>query len=247
MVTPRLNPNGYPMRIIPGLVFITILLTTSLAQATPPRIISADETLLANNGTHVFILRKIEDNPGHHTTLQSELVLISRDLITGDDERQWPVLNILQSGMFGEDFAEFTNLDGATRINPFDVLLWRKASNLFPGPQPWNLENVERLETGIIIRDYDDNVTHQLDWSTANAQITASLKMTRATIPPYQAEQGDELFIIPVDFGADCVLNGVHYFFPMDDIPAPRVAAQMICTQDDRPLSAYVVIPPVEK
>lgn len=235
------------MRLICSLIITIDLLCASAAQATPPRINAAEETLLANNGTHVFILRKIEDNLGYHTTLQTDLVLISRDLITGEDERQWPVLNILQSGTFGEDYAEFTNLDGVERINPFDVLLWRKASNILPAPQTWNIDNAELTDTGIIIRDYDDTITHQLNWTTANAQVTASLEMTRATIPMYQADQGDNLFIIPVDFRGNCMLNALHYFFVTDDTAAPRVAAQMICTPDDRPLSTYIVVPPAQK
>lgn len=234
------------MRVVFVLLLTLQIFAGTTGQATPPRIISAEETLLANNGTHVFVLRKIEDNVGYHTTLQSDLLLISRNLITGDDERQWAVLNILQEGTFGEEYAEFTNLDGAERINPFDVLLWRKASNLFPGPQPWNIDKAQLTETGIIIRDHDDTITHQLDWTTAEAQVTASLEMSRATIPPYRAEQGDDLFVIPVEFRADCMLNAVHFFRTVDVVRAPRVAAQMICTLDDRPLSTYVVIPPVE-
>jgi hypothetical protein len=42
------------------------------------------------------------------------------------------------------------------------------------------------------------------------------------------------------------MLNALHYFFTVDDIPAPRIVAQMICTPDDRPLSTYIVIPPLE-
>ncbi len=234
-----------------------LLLWPALGHATPPRIIAAEETLLAHNSTHAFILRQINDNWGTHLTLQTQMVLISRDLLTGQDERQWPILGIRDEGSAYAQQGDVVNLGVDDRVNPFDILLWRKAGNLFPTPATWLAARQDVTADGLTLRDDDGLITHQVDWASANAATEASLRQSRAIMPiqnPWDNREGweevtapDDLFAVPVDYGKDCDVAGLYWLPVYNETNADRILAEMRCSPDDRPLKIFVVIPPVEK
>ncbi|WP_039018663.1 hypothetical protein [Halocynthiibacter namhaensis] len=108
---------------------------TQPAVGAPDRWVAMDEQIIGQNETHFFVLRKIEDNLGYHSTTKSDVYLISRNLFTGIDERIWPVMRTIDHGAYyfqnGHE-QRVENLGAGERVNPFDILLWRQAWRVLP-------------------------------------------------------------------------------------------------------------------
>lgn len=163
------------------------LVLAQAAFATPPRWAQLKETILGQNDTHVFILRQIDDNPGYHSTLQTEIYLISRDLFTGADERIWPVMRINdRGGSFAQSgHAERVgNMGAGERVNPFDVLLWRGARNILPGKFPDDATwlSVQIVDEDIVLTAWEDKFIADRDLIFAN--LADSVARTRALFEP---------------------------------------------------------------
>jgi len=95
--------------------------------------IEVSETLLGVNDTHIFVLRRLDDNMGHYQITQTDVVLIARNRKTNADDQIWSVMRMIDSGYNADERrieAQIKPLALKDRVNPFDVLLWRKARPL---------------------------------------------------------------------------------------------------------------------
>ncbi|WP_456389449.1 hypothetical protein [Profundibacter sp.] len=105
------------MRIIITLIFA--IFASHPAQATPPQVISVDESLISVNGfgDFIFVLRESKDNMGSHTRLQTDTVLIARSKETNRDVYLWPISRTLDNG------PEHVETEGNPRLvtMPMDV------------------------------------------------------------------------------------------------------------------------------
>ena len=243
------------MRII-TLLFALFLLTTP-ASATPPQVVEVSETLLGVNDTHLFVLRRMDDNMGYHHITQTDVVLIARDRKTNTDAQIWPVMRVIDHGVDFLDFGEQERVEILplpNRMNPFDILLWRKASPLVAdtGEQSYlpmhelsDTDNMFTITTGA-----DENRRrYQLENNTAEALIRQSLNKTRAALPAYFNQGGDMLQDILFDQTSDCKYSG---FTVISDLVDGQYTEQWIanvtCEEEDRlsPVSMFLFLPQVQ-
>ncbi|PHQ98870.1 MAG: hypothetical protein COB39_06975 [Marinosulfonomonas sp.] len=79
---------------------IIALLAAPPAQATPPQVVSVDETLISvgGPGDFIFVLRELNDNIGSYSRLQTDTVLIARSKETNRYVYLWPISRTLDNG-----------------------------------------------------------------------------------------------------------------------------------------------------
>lgn len=243
---------GRIMRIIPALLACLI---PSLAAATPPRVVYVDEDLLAVNDTHLFVLRTLSDNFGFYEVAQSDVLLIARNRETGADDQQWPVLSIRDNG---RTFAEFeptqdrvANLGLPERVNPYDVMLWRKARLPTGAGTVYDPERYDISDSAVRFSSYDDTV-YMADLSETLILLNQSLKASRATIPfnpdaglsssTAEAAQIDPLLAWPLGFDDACQITHSYRI----DVPAHATSEQFTvkidCPDADQPFAVFVIL-----
>jgi len=172
------------MRI--GIAICFLLGLTQASTATPERYVDMREQVLGQTDTQFFVLRHIRDNLGYHETLRDEFYLIARDLLTGDEERIWPVMRSLDHGRyyFQNNAPErFENLGAGERVNPYDILLWRKAYNLHPTIYPPDAYGLRVSVTGSDILVTEEGSSTESPAVPLLARLTESLEHTRRILP----------------------------------------------------------------
>ena len=237
------------MRLIAIILALSATLTAPAA-ATPPRSVQIDETLLAENSTHLFVLRRINDNLGYHHTTQTDVQLIARDLMTGRDTRFWPVQSILD---YGPDFdsygvpARIERRDGGNEINPFDVLRQQDARWILPATHdPW-IGSAQLSGPDIEVVDSQGRVTHSLALSEARDRLTRSVADGRAVESPRESIGGkpgpDPEIIAP----QTCRTAELHAFLPGVE-RAPGLAVRLTCIGEEvwDVVSVLVIVPALE-
>lgn len=135
---------------------------------------------------------------GSHYPTQTDVVLIARNRKTNLDEQNWPVMRMIDHGV---DFIEFgfetqvEPLPLKDRVNPFDILLWRKARPLLATPM-WSPEMIHLEKSRLTIMS--DGAIHQLHDSVMSELITKNLNITRRTLPPYFIEGASRGGVDPI-------------------------------------------------
>ncbi len=172
------------MRII-ILLFAALFATT--AHATPPQIVGVSETLLGINDTHLFVLRRMDDNMGSHYPTQTDVVLIARNRTTNSDDQIWPVMRMIDHGVSFVEFGYETQVETLPlndRVNPFDILLWRKARPLLDAHQTdptFRGTKISRAKDGLAL--VSDKGLFQLQDTMVAQRLTSSLNATRTARP----------------------------------------------------------------
>lgn len=87
--------------------------------ATPPRTIDIRDRLFARNADTLFVIREIRDNHGLHGVMQTDTLLITRNLAGGDDRGFQAVARVVDRGPEGDPRAETLPL--AAPANPCDL------------------------------------------------------------------------------------------------------------------------------
>ena len=87
--------------------------------ATPPRTIEIRDRLFARNTDTLFLIREIRDNHGLHGVIQTDTLLISRDLAGGDDRGFRGVARVVDRGPDSDPRAE--GLPLTSPANPYDL------------------------------------------------------------------------------------------------------------------------------
>jgi hypothetical protein len=245
-------PKGNTMRIITLLFALTLL--TNPANATPPQVVEVSETLLGVNDTHLFVLRRMDDNMGYHHITQTDVVLIARDRKTNTDAQIWPVMRVIDHSIDFLDFGEQEKVEILPlpdRINPFDILLWRKARPLTASTNKQSYDELSNGDNMITITTGADEKQrrYQLENNTAEALIRQSLNKTRAAFPAYFNQGGDMLQDILFDQTSDCKYSG---FTVISDLVDGQYTEQwimyMTCKEEDRlsPVSMFLFLPQVQ-
>lgn len=240
------------MRKIGLIVGIVACLSPMTGNATPPQIIAVAETILGENDTHLFLLRRIDDNLGFHHTRQTDMVLIARNLSTGRDDDTWRVLSILDHGPEFADYGQpkrVENLGAADRVNPFDVLLWRQARVAPPDGAKRTAGSARITGDGIEVAEGDAVPTHRIPLADVMPRVAASLRATRRLMPARKLETGsDPLLETHVDIPAGYRVGALHRSMAPTDPNRLCYAVRLDCTDQDElvQLSLYVVVPPTK-
>lgn len=64
------------------------------ADATPPRVLSSDDTLIGATQTHLYVQRRVSDNRGSHYSELTDLRLVEIDFATGAATRDWLIRSL---------------------------------------------------------------------------------------------------------------------------------------------------------
>ena len=236
------------------LLIICLILPASFAHATPPQVVEVSETLLGVNDTHIFVLRRLDDNMGRYQITQTDVVLIARNRKTNKDDQIWPVMRMIDSGYNADERgieAQIKPLALKDRVNPFDVLLWRKARPLLAqlGTFQKDTDITDLREQAALTIVADGKKYRLADTAMAKALIT-SLQTTRAAMPPYFTEGGfDILDGIEVDPAKECKYHDFTRFYEQDDQGVQDFwIAYVTCESDEAMsyLSMYLLVPKAE-
>lgn len=111
------------MKII--LTFITLLLISTRAFATPPDIITIRDELFGMSETHVFIMRTTSDNHGLHETGSNDVLFMAID-IEARAERMWHLYYVKRMSDYANDqdgrSEVVTSQLSEELVNPFVIL-----------------------------------------------------------------------------------------------------------------------------
>lgn len=245
------GPQGDFLRKI-GLILVALAcLLSTPGWATPERIIRVDDSILGENDTHLFLLRRIDDNLGYYQTLQTDVVLIARNLSTGRDDTTWRVISIRDHGPY---FAESNrahqveDLGVEDRVDPFDVLLGQHARTVLPDTATaWGGRMARITGDGIEVALEDAEATHRISLADAASLMAASLGATGALVPARKSETGgDRLSNLRIDVAGDCEIGALHGYRTSIDPNRRDYAVRLDCGDAGglMPLSLYVVVPP---
>ena len=240
---------------IPTLTFALYLSFAGLAHATPPQTVEVRETLLGLNNTHMFVLRTLDDNMGLYTMRQTDVVLIARNRATNQDDQIWPVLRAKDMG------PEVVETDGVSRlevlplpdrINPFDILLWRKARPLL-GDRIRTADDlgIDQIwdASGLSVTVDNGGTTHGLQNDDIANLFKTSLNRTRKVLPPYFTEGGDMLADVEFSPETDCTSDGYTSLFEAGGENQKETWIARISCENDITMSKtemFLVIPPTD-
>ena len=232
---------------------------TQPVMGTPERWVAMDEQIIGENGTHFFVLRKIEDNLGYHSTTKSDVYVISRDLFIGVDERIWPVMRTIDHGAYyfqnGHE-QRVENLGAGERVNPFDILLWRQAWRVLPRVigvgSGWPAEDAVVLEEGF--RVSLPSATYEADMGLMFMALKDSAMRTRSVLDPesdrHDWEQQLATNINVLASGnwaleAACEIDAVYLPSVATTDEIPTVLAKIACgnAEEDGGFSYWTVLP----
>jgi len=205
------------------LLSLAVLFFASLpAHATPPQVISVDETLISVGAASpfIFVLRKLNDNMGSQSRQQTDVVLIARRKSTNEDVYLWPIKRTLDNG------PDYVETDGNPRVVtlPLDeeYNLGRVIKNHHGGyPNQRKADDNSGVEVlsnrdGALITAktpsffYDtpegtpERTSYWVSYEKLAEEINHSLRNTRYLFKPYFIEAADPLISPEFKPAQDC-------------------------------------------
>jgi len=188
---------------------IALFLFTTPAKATPPQVVSVDETLFGIGGPFLFIMRELNDNLGSHTQQQTDVLLIARNIMTNQDIYVWPIKRTLDNG---PDHLETSD---APRVVSFPLgwenipeqILFFHRGNLANERKATDADRVNLLKNkdGVLItirtpdfayeppKDTPLRTSYWVSYSDLAELFRSSLLETRLSLPPLYLEGTDHL------------------------------------------------------
>lgn len=229
-------------------ILTALILAASVAQATPPRAVFVDETLLAETEDHLMVLRRVRDNLGFHYTMQTDVFLIARPLNGAGDSERWHVRAGVDNGPEWKEFGMPQRLADRTpegAVDPFAVVAERGGFNLLEGPLNDEFSEAVILPDAIEVRQGGET-THRLSLETAAIVMGASLEGTMDMLSQRQSRPV-EVSDVPISAVA-CRTVG-HYSYPISIEPfRPGFAVKLACRDevDTAGAAVWLIVPPVE-
>ncbi len=256
------------MRIFFALVFT--LFASLPAHASPPQVISVEETLISiggpggGPGQFIFVLRELKDNMGSHSRRQIDVVLIARSIATNDDVYLWPISRTLDNG------PGHVETDGNPRVVtvPLDEEYnpWRVA-DIHHGGHPNQIKadensGIEVLSNkdGVLISvktpsfAYDppegtpERTSYWVSYGKLAKEFEYSLSNTRYSFRPYFIESTDPLISPQFNPEQDCKFD---YFAELseqtDGAQQGFWVAYVTCENENTmaPVSMFITLQPL--
>lgn len=235
------------MRLIFSIIAL-ITLIASPAMATPPQFVGATDRIIGQNETHLFLLRTIDDNYGSHFITASDVTLIAKNIKSGADDEVWPVISVVDHGVFFEQNdlkKQVMDHTPKNAVEPFSILRDRGAGNILPPSSAPMAEHIKIDEKGIILGFPEQPPSHRLTIEDARQQILGSLKASRRAIPA-RYKEGDEDYLLtsPIDVAKDCKVDQLFAYISAEVSDAPDYAVRLRCNdaEDLNPLAIFVTL-----
>ncbi|NJM84614.1 MAG: hypothetical protein HC844_21240 [Tabrizicola sp.] len=229
---------------------LLVVLVATRAGATPPQTVADDDLLFGANDSHLFLLRRIDDNMGRYQITQTDILLVSRTRATNADDAFWPVSRTIDYGThfaeLGEDSRVQTlPLEGA--VNPFDILAAQAAIPMLgvegQAPDTVSFQTVDGTLT-IVGQDRDES--HRIGLAEIADRITGNLDRGRDALPAHFIEGADALRDLRIDAASDCEFDRFLSMADLrDDLLATTWLVHVTCENDEMmaPVSTYLVVP----
>ena len=206
------------------------------ASATPPDVVTIDDTLLAASSTHVFVLRSTSDNLGSHYAYRTETWLVSIDAQTGA-ETLWPLHAAVQSTEFGgegePDRKVVETDDNADAVDLFGTLAREGAVPLLARRGWGGLREVEtRREGGSVVLVSDARTRYAMPFDAATAQVAASARALGEKVGDVRriGSLGTRSVYRDIAFDADrCTFEALGWSLAFDAPIGPRQPVRVTC------------------
>ncbi len=239
-----------PALLISAIAAMTALISGP-ASATPPRSMQMDETILAQNATHLFVLRRIDDNLGYHNTILTDVQLIARNLVTGRDDRIWPVMSVLDHGADWQSYNEPARLalrELPETFEPFAVLRAEGVWRYLPAERGPSNASASWSKNGLQVTGTDDAVSHAIDIATIREKLQSSLQQSHSVQSERSAINGDpgpDLAMITAEL---CWVGDLYGYATPGGQGDGGYAVRLDCDDDlvGDAASIYVIVPPVQ-
>lgn len=233
-------------------ISLLCLSLTDLAQATPPRSLSVEDTLFGESKTQLFVLRRVTDNLETHMTLLTDTLLVAIDLQSGREEEAWPVQRILETGDVStlDHDQRIDALPVAGQINPFDILAERKARPLQDSAaKPVARAKLQKWynKDSYAVGQWLGRPEFELTFALLKTRIEESLKVTREALPAYQGGY-DPLSDTAFSDFANCQTSRLYLTRPQA-LDRTRVFSKLRCFDKANAIWSwlYIAIPAVER
>ena len=222
------------------LALLVTLIGMSVAHATPPRYTNINDTPLAVNETHLFLIRLVADNEGSHYINNTYRFLIAQDLQTGAVDGQW-LLDITRTETIDLPRTVQMQMPTTDRIDPFAIIAARKAAPIgLQLPVSWDdangamvIHNVYHLDENTLYQD----ITSVAAPADLHKKVAASLNPTLEYIPKDPGPTAPHM----LDGNAyskdldDCVVHGIAAYVPKHDL------VMLYCENGDYDVSNYQI------
>jgi len=219
------------------------------AGATPPRAITAEDSLFGVSKSHLFLLRSVRDNLETHGTTLTDILLVAKSFETGREENAWPVRRVMATGdPFTSRVPEHVK-DHAlqSRVNPYDILAAHRGRPLADTdaqrPADALLQNWSTEKTHSIGR-WTNKPDYEIGRQALAEQLGASLATVRRVLPAYQ-DGYDPLLKAKFPKRENCQTDKL-YFAPLQDRLAAFIRLHCLDTDEQVNVSIYVAVPVAE-
>ncbi|WP_371224910.1 hypothetical protein [Roseovarius sp. 2305UL8-3] len=154
------------------------------AAATPPRVTSSDDRMMAATQTHLYVLRDVVDNLGSHYSALHDQHLVEISLDTGEATRFWPLRRMGLNGLPVDEFLNpslVTNLGG----DVYDMMAILGTVGAQPiSPGPWSVDDLSVVD-GALMRGDQKLLTPFAIRAAGRAQLA----ILREAYPPIETEE----------------------------------------------------------
>ena len=86
-------------------ILICLIMFPAMAGATPPRVFTSDDRIVAATQTHLYVLRELQDNQGSHYSTLIDQHLVEIDLDSHAASRSWLLRSLWENRITPEDFV----------------------------------------------------------------------------------------------------------------------------------------------
>lgn len=245
---------------------IAAILVASPALATPPQVISVDETLIAigGPGQFLFVLRELKDNMGSHSRLQTDVVLIARSKATNQDVYLWPISRTVDNGpnhVETKDSPRVVTLPLKVAYNPWQVSATHHGhlANQTRSDADSALKMLTSSDGALITlktpsfayeppKGTPKRTSYWAGYATLTKVVEQSLMNTRYAFRPYYTEGTDPLISSGFNFEHDCEFD---YFAELSEQTDGEQqgfwASKILCENEYSmaPVSMFITLQPL--
>lgn len=227
---PKGWQRGWHAGLVLGLALSLTLASMLQARATPPRSIVVEDVLVGVNLSHLFLLRTVTDNLETHGTALTDTVLVSKAMVTGKEDRVWPVRRVLETRDITSGPASklVQDLPLRNQIDPYRILAEENAAPLSDRESKSLQDAVLQVwqdQHGTAIGRWVRSPEYQVDHPTLAAQLHGSFRSARQNVPAFQ-DGYDPLQHAGFDDPSHCIADRLFLASgPVSVSGAPRQSA----------------------